>query len=404
MKYPNPTFLNRASGIKHTRRNVIIIVSSVLAFIALILVFVFKLASDQKKYAKEYPELVGAATATTTETSEEESSETTVVEETTTAETSALGPIIQDTSTTPESSEQTNSPDAFVEGANIYFYNSHALQTVSHEERDTMLDDLKQQVIDYIAACEGERICFRYVSLSSNETLGINDLDPILPAGAFALPVEIEFYNQIESGAISPLSTVTYDGSVTTTGPSYITENYALLKQFFLRTISNYAIVYNDSLALSIMINSMGGLDAIIPNINEISGYVDYNSSVNYTAYDGTIISGSHRSSAYDLAEYANYLYRAYINEPTVYQSLINDMYYSAMPSSYSNIFGEDALILHASGRNDTYHAYTDIAIIDSDEPFVLCIYVECASAERAAVIQADLATYVERYITACHT
>ena len=80
MKYPNPTFLNRASGIKHTRRNVIIIVSSVLAFIALILVFVFKLASDQKKYAKEYPELVGAATATTTETSEEESSETTVVE------------------------------------------------------------------------------------------------------------------------------------------------------------------------------------------------------------------------------------------------------------------------------------------------------------------------------------
>ena len=67
MKYPNPTFLKKASKVKHTRRNRTIVVIVCLCLVTAIILFILKMASMQDKYRKDYPQLVGAATATTAE-------------------------------------------------------------------------------------------------------------------------------------------------------------------------------------------------------------------------------------------------------------------------------------------------------------------------------------------------
>lgn len=376
--------------------------------------FVIKLASDQSKYQEQYPDLVGAATSTTTEEEETSSSaDESIVESEalagdesteTTAETTALGPVIQETTLPAETTEQVNSPDMLDEPENIYFYNTHSLQSISHEQRDILLDDLKQEIEDYIAAHPTERICFRYVNLASNEALGINDLEPICPAGSYALPIEIVYYEMVNEGILNPYNTVTYDGTIPDGGSSYIAATYTAGKQFLIRTCANYAVTYNDRLALSYLINFMGGMDEFNSRITEISGFIDFQSTVLYSDYLGIPYSGTGRTSAYDMAAYCEYLYQGYMNYPSVYQLLINDLYYSSMSTPYRNVFGDEAIILHSSGRNDTFHAYTDVAIIDGMEPFALCIYVECDSYERACVVQADLSTYVNRFISACHT
>ncbi len=409
MSYPNPTFLTKASDIRGKRRTRTIIAVVVLVILALIITFVLWGAHMQKIYAENYPELVGAATGETTTIARRTTTEATTEEETSeeTTTTSALAPIIgtdETSETVPESTVQVNIADPFVETDPVYFRISHPLQTITHEERDVSLDVLKQQVQDYITNHPNERICFRYVNLNSNETLGLNDLYPVLPGGAISLPVELAYYNKVDTGFLFPLSTITYYGETAPGGSSYIANTYSAGKPFFLRTLANLAVAQNDNLALQYLIDTMGGMDKIWPYISEISNYVDYTANLTYTSANGRSVGGTGRTSCYDLAEYASFLYYGYINNPELYQPLINDLYNSVKFTPYRSAFGEDAIILHFSGRNEHMHAYTDVAIIDCDEPIVLAINCECSNYERGNEIITDLSYYVAQYISSCHT
>ncbi|HAW16584.1 MAG: serine hydrolase [Clostridiales bacterium] len=415
MKRPNPTFLTKAVEIREKRHHRARVIIIVLVVLTLLTVFILKVASMQKLYKEEYPELVGAGTSTagTTEESEEETRETSEATETadTTEETTEqiLAPVVAtettvQTEAATESTAQNNSPDPFTEAESVTFRSSYPLQTISHEDRDVRLDDLKQSVTDYINSNPGERIAFRYINLSSNETLGINDLEPIVPAGSFSLPISIAFRQRINNGWNTDTATVTYQGEDAPEGSSYIADTYESGKQFYLRTCQYLALTRNDNLALSYMLNAMGGIENNWTTIGSISSYINYTESIIYRDRNDNLQRGPHRSSVYDMAAYAEYLYINYINYPDVYQSIINDMSESQMPTGFSTAFAEGTLILHVSGRNVDYEAYTDVAIIDAEEPVVLVVYCECASADRAATIQADLATYVARYLTYCHS
>ena len=428
MKYPNPTFLTKASSIRKTRHTRTIVILSVLTALTLIIAFVAYVASFQSEYEKRFPDLVGAATSTaspekTTETSSsatgtsstEASESTDEIQVTESSGTDITGPSSGDpadpssvtdgtgeTSATSETT-QNNSPDIWEEGENVYFKNTHPVQTLSHEERDMLLDDLKQVVTDYISNSPEDRICFRYVNLASNESLGINDLEPFIPAGSFTLPIEIVFYDRVVQGLISLDGVVTYNGEPASGNSSLIASTYKEGKRFFLRTIANYAIAENDTYALSVLLSRLGGIDYIWPYLNKISAYINYTEPVTYIDRTGTRQRGTGRTSAYDMAEYAGYLYHGYINDPDKYQHLINDLAGSNVPTVYTQSFGSDALILHSCGRNVTTGSFTDVAIIDGKEPIVLVISCESESEERANIIQADLSTYVSRYISLCH-
>jgi|GEM_PF-513835 len=419
--YPNPTFLTKAEGIKKTRHTRHVVILAIIALLVLTGVFIHIGASKQQQYEELFPELVGAAQTTraSEETEETESSETSATDETaeetqTTQTEEILAPVIAATETTEETAaeetaetaetSQNNAADVFTESEPFYFRDSYPLQTITHEQRDVLLDDLKQNVLDYVNANTSERICFRYMNLDTDESTGVNDLEPIVPAGAFALPIELTFWNRAAAGYTSANYIVTYDGSSVSGNSSGITSTYKSGKMFYLRTLAYLAIAENDDYALSVILQKAGGEETVWNYLQTISAYINYTENSVYTDYSGTLMRGTRRTSCYDMTAYARKLYFSYISEPDNYQMLINDLYNSQTASAFKTAFGEDAAVLHVSGRNETYHAYTDIAIIDASEPIILIVYCECSSLDRAQTIQADLTGYVAQYLEACHS
>lgn len=413
---PNPTFLTKASGIKHKRHTRAVITCIVIAALSLITVFVMWGAHMQSIYKEKFPDMVGAATAThtkrtTEETSSESTSETTT-EETTEETTTAAGllPSIPTGTTTAaaeetEATEQNNYPDPVPAYDPIIFASGHPVQSVSHEDRDMMLESLQQSIISYNNANPDARICFRYVNLASNETLGVNDLSPIVPAGAWSLPTSIRYCEVTASGEVSPTTVITFLGDPPEAWHynSWIGTTYTAGKEFYLATCVDLSITRNDSLAMDYVESRIGGMDGIDETASGISNYIDFYSEVTYTDYTGTVMRGGGRSCVYDLASFMEYAYYGYLNEPDTYLPLMGAMNESLMPTPYRTAFGEEVTILHVSGRNEETHSYTDVALIDGEEPIILAISVECSSQDRANVIIADLAGYVQAFLASCH-
>lgn len=407
--YPNPTFLDKAEGIKKERHTKTVVAIAIVVLIALTAIFIKIGANMQKIYERDYPDLVGAADWTTSETTEAAQTEPVpaqealVTEETSETSEVPLAPVIA-TESTVETIDLTDlSAQEFIEPEPFYFRTSYPLQTISHEQRDVLLDYMKQNVQNYIAEYPNERICFRYINLDNHETVGLNDLDPIIPAGAFAMPIEMTYWHRVNLGFGSPDYIVTYDGSYVPGNSSFIASSYPEGKMFYIRTLANLAVTENDDYALSVILERSNGIETVWNYISGISGYMNYTADATYTDYQGTLMSGAGRTSCYDMAAYAEALYYGYIREPEVYQPLINDLYYSSISSPFSTSFGEGVPVLHVSGRNESFHAYTDIAIIDASEPIVLIVYSECSSLDRAQTIQADISGFVARYLESCH-
>lgn len=403
--YPNPTFLTKATSIRSNRLTKTIVIISIVVAVVLIGVFIGYGAHMQSLYAEKYPDLVGFASTTTTETTEETSES--IIEESEetieTSETTFLAPVIVTETTAETIDNEDLSATPFVEQENFYFNNSYPLQSITHEQRDVLLDILKQNVIDYTRNNSGERICFRYINLDNGESTGVNDLEPIIPAGAFALPIELTYWNRVNQGYTSPYYTFTYDGSYVSGNSSYIVDNYPVGKMFYYRTLANLAITRNDNYALDCILQRSNGIEIVWSFISSISGYVNYTENSTYYDFRGNLERGSRRTSCYDMAAYARYLYYGYLSTPDLYQPLINDLYYSNIASPFEVAFGEDASVLHVSGRNESFNAYTDLAIIDAEEPIVLIVYCECNSFDRAQTIQADIASFVASYLDSCH-
>ncbi|SMC39961.1 Beta-lactamase enzyme family protein [Oscillospiraceae bacterium] len=408
---PNPTFLTKASGIKQKRHTRALIAFVIVVVLSLATVFVMWGVHMQSVYKEQFPDMVGAATSKHTkkpkeETTSEESSEEETSEETTTE--SSFAPVVpgietMETAAETEETTQNNNPDPLPSYTPVEFLASHPIQSVSHEERDMMLEGLQQDVLYYINANPDERISFRYINLASNETLGINDLTPIIPAGAYALPAGITYCEGVASGLIIPTTTATYLGEGAPGNNSWITENYQPGKAFYLGTCMTLSITHNDSLAYSYLLNSIGGTEAVWDHMYPISGYINYTGSVTYEDYTGTILRGSGRTCVYDLAAYMEYLYYSYINDYDTYLPLIGAMEASEVPCAFTSSFADGTRILHISGRNEESHSYTDVAIIDGDEPVILVISCECSSYDRANTIMAALSGYLDDFLSACH-
>ena len=413
MKRPNPTFLKKAEGIKTSRKKRTLIIISVLLVLTFAVIFISSIASAQDKYRLMYPGLVGAATSTTTEYSAYQrpvhtTTETTTVV-TTSATTTAPHAILAATPTPPyypdepAHTSQNNSPDPFTEDRNFSFKPA-SIQTATYQERAVYMDELKENIVSYQKKHPEMRICYEFISLSSGERLGVDELDPVVPSGAMAIPVEIVYYDSI-AGITGPLSKqVTFDSDYSgARNSSYIAKTYDYGKEFYMRTLLNYAIVKNDSIALNYIIDELGGLDEAIQSVDEISSYISYNDSVIYKDYRGREFRAPGTISCYDMGNYLSYLYRVFINTPQVNQRLVNDMAHNELDTPLSAAFPENTRILHVLGRNTERGAYLECAIVDYMEPIALILYVESGSTNSAGTAIATIGGYTQKFIEACY-
>lgn len=443
MKRPNPTFLKKAEGIKTARKRRTLIIILVLLVLTLGVVFVSTIASSQDTYRLKYPGLVGAATSTTTayseysrpvhttETTEATTTETTAQESESPHAVIAVTPTPVPEETTSDGT-QDNSPDSFIQ-VDHFSFQPQGIRTATYQDRAVYLDALKDKISKYQAnnapsgkavrnddevqsSGSGMRICFDFIELSTGEHLGIDELDPVVPSAAMAIPISIVYYDQIAttSGALS--QTITYN-SDTVLNPeynkftdrknlknySYIYSTFSSGKEFYIRNILNYAVAKGDIVALNYLISNMGGLDPTIESIDEISGYISYNDSILYKDFRGVEHLAPGTTSCYDMGNYLSYMYRVFINNPQVNQRLIDDLAASEVASPLSAAFPENTSILHVYGFNNENHTYMECAIVDYKEPIALVIYVEAGSEEKAQEAIATLGGYAKDYIDSCY-
>ena len=415
MKAPNPTFLNRAEKIHSKRKLITLILLAALSVMVLVVVFVVTVAAKQREYEEAYPDLVGRATDTTTtiefttasrqttETSETSESAT----ESETSETQLAPSIHSDTS--PESSDgsesegsQSNDPEPEVLQLEDFRFSQPRTQVASHQKRAVMLDKMKNNIETYIKSLKNTRIGFRYVSLKNGEELGINELIPIIPAGAYGLPISIVANEQIGAGILNPNEIITYQGHSKVSG-SYISDKYSTGKKIYVSFLEHLMLSVNDGIASEMLLEKLGGRDNVVARINQISSYQAFDKDVYYLDHTGKEYYGSGRSSCFDMSNYIRYLYNAYTSNPSGYQSIINSLANSGIDSPIASAFGQDVPILHIYGRNKEMNAYTELAIIDGPEPIAVCIYVE--SSDSATVSQAfsTIAGYLSEYIKSCY-
>lgn len=413
MKRPNPTFLKKAEGIKSSRKKrTLIIILSVLV-VTFIIVFISSIAANQDTYRLLYPGLIGAATSTTTEYSAYQrpvhTTTETTTQVTTTATTTIPHAILAATATPTPSpdetarSKQNNNPDLFTEDRNFSF-KPMGIQTSTYQERAVYLEELREGVMNYQKKHPDLRICYEFISLPNGERIGVDELEPVVPSGAIAIPIAIAYYDKI-AGVTGPLSeTVTYDSKYKgSRNSSYIAKNYGYGKQFYMRTILNYAVSKNDSIALNYLITNMGGIEPAIEAVNKISSYISYTTPVIYNNFQGKEFRSSGMTSCYDMGNYISYMYRVFINTPQVNQRLINDLAANEVESPLKAAFPAETKILHVLGRNSSRGAYLECAIVDYKEPIAIIIYVESSNPDNAGTAIATLGSYTQKYLEKCY-
>lgn len=412
MKRPNPTFLQKAPKIHSSRRKRTLAIVLVALGVTMVLMFFRKVSYDGQTYAQMFPDLVGAAQRETTtyeeyrrpvHTTTESTTESTT-EETTTFLAPSFAPTSATTSETPSTVTQNNSPDPILENPSYTFKKATWHQTATYQKRAVLLDNLREKVKAVDEEEKYMRICFEFVSLEHGDSIGYRNLEPVLPSGAYAIPIELVWYDQYALGKQDLAGVSTYQrSSKGAYSASYIGHTFKYGKQFFHRNALNYAISKNDSIALNFIIDSMDGMDKIIPEINKISGYVSYDSKILYQDYRSRRYKAPARTSCFDMAEYLRYLYNGYINTPDVYQRIINDMYYSESVSPLKASFAQDTPILHIQGRNLDMGAYMECAIIDCEEPIAIVVYVEASSEEYANSVMQTIGRYTAEFVRSCY-
>lgn len=302
-----------------------------------------------------------------------------------------------------DSTRNTNLPEPPPEETDIFFKYSGMLQTVTHKDRDIALAKLKQTVREYIQGASDARIGFYYVNLKNNEEFGWNDLSPFVVGGAINLPINLALYEEARTGILSFKEVMTYKEEDQTEGPGVIANrNYGA--QYFIRSLSGLSLTSSDNIATAMLIRRLGGIERVCDRFGEISMIVDYDSVSNYTDYSKKQQSGKRRTSTQDMARYAEELYYLYLMYPDHYQPMINDLAANALISPIADVFPEGSSFFRKSGVNGIYKSTTELSLIFCEEPIILCINVECRSADRTAQIMDDLARLTADYITFCYT
>ena len=166
-----------------------------------------------------------------------------------------------------------------------------------------------------------------------------------------------------------------------------------------VRETSGLSIRISDNCGTNMVIRRLGGIDAINPWLNQISGKVDYRVKVSYTNYGGVAQNGRHRTCAVDLGLQAVRLYQLWQENTLVYDPLMDDLSRTEFDFGIQKGIPGDIRVAHKIGTNGTYSAENDVGLVFTREPFALCVMTEMASAAKAHEIQADVAAIFYGYV-----
>ena len=312
------------------------------------------------------------------------------------SQTTAVTTASQSASPTPVQTTQTTAPTTTAETTKAT--TAATTTTINLEERQDMLHAAFTEIAGLLESEPG-RFGVYFYNLVTKESFEYNADQPFVAASSSKLGTNTYLYTKIASGEVSLDDILIYDNRPYPTGdyePGTGTiQNGPNGVKLTVRETSRLSITISDNCAINMIIRSLGGIDAINPYFNEISGVIDYRKKVSYTNYDGKVISGRHRLCPLDLGSQAIELYRLWKESPSVYQPLIDDLCQTRFDFGIQKGIPSDILVAHKIGTNGTYSAENDVGIVFGPEPFVLCVMTEMFSAERGRQIQGEVAKII---------
>jgi len=276
--------------------------------------------------------------------------------------------------------------------------------TLSPAERQARLDETAASIVSLLNSKKG-RFAIYYQNLINGEIWQFNDDAPFVAASSIKLGINTYLYQKIASGEISPDEILTYDSRPYPTG-DYEGGTGTLQSQpdgtkYSVRDTSGLSIRISDNCATNMVIRRLGGIDAInTAYLSKVSAIVDYRTRVSYTNYAGSAQEGRHRTSARDLGLHAVNLYQLWLDNPDVYQPLIDDLCSTTFDFGIQKGIPDSIRVAHKIGTNGTYSAENDVGIVFADEPYVLCVLTEMASAQAAHQVQAEVSGLFYEYIS----
>ena len=309
----------------------------------------------------------------------------------------------ENTLITEASESATSDPSEEVSGSSSSPSEATRVQSVDAGTRAANLNALQQKVADYLNQQSG-RFGVYYLNMNNGETLAYKETQPIVAASTIKIAYNTYLYEKVASGEISLEEKMSYNAAAYPNGDyeggTGSIQNSADGTEFTIRQVSNLCITISDNCATNMILRRLGGEDAVNDNyLKPISCVVDYRGTSSYTDCTGAEKSGKRRTSAIDLAKYAEHLYRDYEENQTGFQPLIDDLctteYNWGVPAGGP----ADVKVAHKVGFYPDYYTYNDIGIVFSSEDYVLCVMTECTSEEKAHQIIGEVSRMIYEYV-----
>ncbi len=441
MKNPKSNYIGEAWRLRRKRLIIRGIIAGAVILVVAFAIFFVKILNMKEDIDSEFTDTAASAMTTTeapTENTETtpSSAETGITETTESSteevptsessEESSLPPTTESTQytdetdasdytedTTVETDEDGNEvtttttisllPDPLEPREPVLFPDSYPLQTVTHSQRDQSYAHLKHAVKKYAEEKADARIGFYYINLNTKEAFGYNEVSPFVVGSSIYLPLNMLLYDDVRAGTRSTDTVVEFLPEYVQEGVFSDLSDMPEGKQFFLNQLVYRALHDGDSVAMSMLLAQMGGTDNVLSRLTTISSGIDYSATSNYVDYQGVQQSGTHRSSPYDLAQYAEMFYWRYMAYPDTYQDMVDAMSAKEDRTGLCQAFPTDTIILHRRGTNQAFASQSDVAIILSSEPVIVSICVETEDPAEAQEIQAALGALVYNFISYCH-
>ena len=317
------------------------------------------------------------------------------VEATTTSSSAVMTDDSGNIITTPSSEPGDSSEPVDTTGAKT--------QTVDAATRAANLETLQANVADYLNKQDG-RYGVYYINMSNGETMAYKESQPIVAASSIKIAYNTYLYEKVEAGEISLDEKIAYNAAGYPEGDfesgTGTIQNSADGTEYTIQQTSHLSITVSDNCGTNMILRILGGEDADNNNfLKPISAVVDYRSKVEYTDYTGTDRSGKRRTSAIDLAKYAEHLYNDYQRNKANYQPLIDDLcsteYNWGIPAGVP----ADVKVGHKVGFNTAFFANNDVGIVFATEDYVLCVMTESGDTPKAKEIIAEVSRMVYAYV-----
>jgi beta-lactamase class A len=239
------------------------------------------------------------------------------------------------------------------------------------------LANLKIQIANYTNNYQGEYGVY-YYDLTTGQEFGINDEDQFTSASCEKVPINLYLYQQIQSGAVNPETTLTYTQADYEDGTGSI-QYQKVGTQYTIDELSKLSIVQSDNVATNMLIRFLG-----MPNIK------------NYMRQVGgqVVVDDQNVSSPSDMGLYMKLVYEFSENNRTLGDELLNDLlntelYDDRLPA----LLPKSVKVAHKIGNE--VGVINDVGIVFADKPYIVAVMSKGVNEKEAPAVIANISKMI---------